>query len=146
MQRRIFHAKRPGMKKSTGLIHHFSLHVADLEHSKEFWGWFLGRLGYVQSDAWKDGASYKLGATYIDVIQVEDEYRAVPHDRERVGMHHLAFHASSRAHVDEVTNEIRTRGLTVLYPDQHPYAGGPDYYALYFEDPNGIKVELVAPS
>lgn len=24
------------------------------------------------------------------------------------------------------------------------YAGGPDYYALFFEDPDRIKVELVA--
>jgi catechol 2,3-dioxygenase-like lactoylglutathione lyase family enzyme len=33
---------------------------------------------------------------------------------------------------------------TVLYADCHPYAGGPDHYAAYVEDPDGIKVELVA--
>ncbi len=27
----------------------------------------------------------------------------------------------------------------------HPYAGGDDHYAVYFEDPERIKVELVAP-
>jgi catechol 2,3-dioxygenase-like lactoylglutathione lyase family enzyme len=134
------------MQQNTGLIHHLSIHVSDLKDSTSFWGWFLGQLGYAQSDSWKDGVSYQLGATYIDIIQVEDEYRAVPHDRERVGMHHLAFHASSREHVDQMTYEIRSRGLTVLYPDQHPFAGGQNYYALYFEDPNGIKVELVAPT
>jgi catechol 2,3-dioxygenase-like lactoylglutathione lyase family enzyme len=128
------------------LIHHLSLHVSDLRQSAEFWGWFLKELGYSQSDSWKDGVSYRLGDTYLDIIQVETEYRTVPHDRERIGMHHLAFHASSREQVDHVTCQIRARGLNVLYPEQHPFAGGPDYYALYFEDPNGIKIELVAPN
>ena len=134
------------MQQNTGLINHLSIHVSNLKHSTSFLGWFLGCLGYNQSDEWKDGVSYQLGATYIDLIQVEDEYQAVPHNREQVGMHHLAFHASSREAVDKMTDEIRSRGLMLLYPEQHPYAGGPNYYALYFEDPDGIKVELVAPS
>jgi hypothetical protein len=28
---------------------------------------------------------------------------------------------------------------------EHPYAGGTDHYAVYFEDPDRIKVEVVAP-
>ena len=39
---------------------------------------------------------------------------------------------------------IRERDdATLLYEDRHPYAGG--YYALYCEDPEGIKVEVVGP-
>lgn len=30
------------------------------------------------------------------------------------------------------------------YEDRHPYAGGPDYYAVFFEDPDRMKVEIVA--
>jgi catechol 2,3-dioxygenase-like lactoylglutathione lyase family enzyme len=134
------------MSDSAGLIHHLSIHVANLELSDEFWGWFLGHLGYSKFDSWKDGVSYKLGHTYLDLLQVEDKYRVIPHDRERPGMHHLAFHALSREQVDELTDQIRDRGLTILYQEQHPFAGGPEYYALYFEDPDKIKVELVAPA
>ncbi|GAA0595336.1 hypothetical protein GCM10009001_09310 [Virgibacillus siamensis] len=32
-----------------------------------------------------------------------------------------------------------------MYSDKHPFAGGEDHYAVYFEDPDRIKVELVAP-
>jgi len=30
----------------------------------------------------------------------------------------------------------------ILYADRHPHAGGPDSYAVFFEDPERIKVEL----
>ena len=29
-----------------------------------------------------------------------------------------------------------------LYEEKHPYAGGPDYYAVYFEDSDRMKVEI----
>jgi hypothetical protein len=31
-----------------------------------------------------------------------------------------------------------------LFPERHPYAGGPDHYAAYLEDADGFEVELVA--
>jgi catechol 2,3-dioxygenase-like lactoylglutathione lyase family enzyme len=60
-------------------------------------------------------------------------------------LNHLAFHASSRDDVDRMSERLRERGVTILYPEQHPHAGGPDYYAVFFEDPDRIKVEFVAP-
>jgi hypothetical protein len=32
----------------------------------------------------------------------------------------------------------------LLFPERHPYAGGPDHYAAYLEDAYGFEVELVA--
>lgn len=67
-----------------------------------------------------------------------------PFDRRTPGLNHLAFHAASREQVDDLTAAVRERDdTTLLYEDQHPYAGG--YYALYFEAPEGLKVEVVAP-
>ncbi len=37
------------------------------------------------------------------------------------------------------------RGLTLLYQETYPHAGGEESYAVYFEDPDRIKVEIVAP-
>lgn len=78
-------------------------------------------------------------------VQTEDKYLDVPYHRKRTGLNHLAFHADSHRHVDEMTEELKARGFNVLYEDKHPYAGGPDYYAVYFEGPDRMKVELVAP-
>jgi hypothetical protein len=36
-------------------------------------------------------------------------------------------------------------GVTIIYADKHPFAGGEDHYAVYFEDPDRLKVKLAAP-
>jgi len=128
-----------------GTLHHVELYVADLRRSCEFWGWFLGHLGYELFSKWDDGESWRLGDTYLCFVQTAERHRDRPYHRCAPGLNHLAFHAASRAQVDELTDLVRKRGLKVLYEDRHPYAGGPDYYALFFENPDRMKVEVVAP-
>ena len=127
------------------MLHHVELYVADLELSLAFWTPFLESLGYHESQRWPEGVSYMSGETYLCFVQVPQDHIAAGYHRQRIGLNHLAFHARSRTHVDEVARWVKSAGFTVLYEDKYPYAGGPDYYALYCEDPNRIKVELVAP-
>jgi catechol 2,3-dioxygenase-like lactoylglutathione lyase family enzyme len=75
-------------------------------------------------------------------VQAPPDTVAEGYYRRRVGLNHLAFHASSREQVDSVTQLLRERGARILYEDRHPHAGGG--HAVFFEDPDGIKVELVA--
>ncbi|WJY27317.1 VOC family protein [Sporosarcina trichiuri] len=128
-----------------GMLHHIELYVSDLTRSVEFWGWFLEELGYELYQEWDAGRSWRLGGTYLVFVQAEDRYLDVPYHRKRVGLNHLAFWADSRAHVDALTNQLRERGVPILYESAHPYAGGNSHYAVYFEDPDRMKVELVAP-
>lgn len=131
------------MTEQAGALHHVEIYVSDLDRSVEFWGWFLERLGYTPYQSWDKGRSWRLGPTYLVFVQTDDPYRDVGYHRKRTGLNHLAFHAESRAQVDTITQELRARGVRILYEDAHPYAGGPDHYAVYFEDPDRIKVELV---
>jgi catechol 2,3-dioxygenase-like lactoylglutathione lyase family enzyme len=66
--------------------------------------------------------------------------------RKRVGLNHLAFKVASRAQVDEIASWIKANSYTLLYADRHPYAGGPNYYAVFCEDPDRFKLEVVAPN
>ncbi|MCC3356161.1 VOC family protein [Bacillus sp. REN16] len=127
------------------MLHHVEIYVSNLEKSKEFWGWFLKELGYKKYQEWDSGISWKYGETYLVFVQVEERFSDVPYHRCRVGLNHLAFHAQSKGHVDKVRKLIQEKGIPILYADRTPYAGGEDHYALYFEDPDRIKVELVAP-
>ncbi len=129
----------------TGLLHHIELYVSNLKKTKEFWGWLLEELGYKLYQDWNNGQSWKLGDTYIVFVQTEERFLDIPYHRCRVGLNHLAFHASSRVQVDYLTEQLKSRGVNMLYTDKHPYAGGENYYAVFFEDPDRIKVELVAP-
>lgn len=128
-----------------GLIHHVEINVSNLERMIYFWGWLLKELGYTVFQKWEHGQSWKLGETYIVFVQTEERFLDIPYHRGRVGLNHLAFHAKSEWHVDEITSRLEEKGTPILYADKHPFAGGPDHYAVYFEDPDRIKVEIVSP-
>lgn len=128
-----------------GLLHHIEIYVSNLENTIKFWGWFLGELGYEIYQKWENGQSWKLEETYIVFVQADEKYLDMPYHRCRVGLNHLAFHASSRKQVDKMTKELQQRNVKILYADKHPFAGGKDHYAVYFEDPDRIKVEFTAP-
>ncbi|KMK76531.1 VOC family protein [Alkalihalobacillus pseudalcaliphilus] len=130
---------------SKGLIHHIEIYVSDLDDSINFWGWFLEELGYTTFQSWESGQSWKIGDTYIVFVQAEKRFMDITYHRCRVGLNHLAFHAGSRQQVDDMTKKLEEKGINILYPDKHPFAGGEEHYAVYFEDPDRVKVELVAP-
>ena len=127
-----------------GELHHLEIYVKDLEISKEFWSWLLDKLDYKLFQHWDKGFSYRLKNTYLVFVQAEKRFLDIPYHRCRAGLNHLAFHGSSKDFVEEVTKELRERNVTILYEDLHPFAGGKDYYAVYFEDPDRMKVEITA--
>jgi catechol 2,3-dioxygenase-like lactoylglutathione lyase family enzyme len=127
---------------NAGLLHHIELYVSNLDKSVEFWGWFLSLLGYSEYQQWDKGRSWKLGPTYLVLVQVSERHSDIPYHRCKVGLNHLAFHAASRQQVEEVANALCERGTAILYDSPLSFEDG--QYALYFEDPDRIKIELVA--
>jgi catechol 2,3-dioxygenase-like lactoylglutathione lyase family enzyme len=126
-----------------GQLHHVELYASDLDASVEFWHWLLTEIGYEPKNEWDAGRSWINGPTYVVLVQADETDS--PFDRRAAGLNHLAFHAASREQVDELTDGVRERGdATLLFEDRHPFAGG--YYALYCEDPEGVKVEVVGPA
>jgi len=69
---------------------------------------------------------------------------AEDYDRLRPGLNHLAFHAGPRDAVDALAAAGPAHGWTLLFPETHPHAGGPDHYAAYLASTDGFEVELVA--
>jgi catechol 2,3-dioxygenase-like lactoylglutathione lyase family enzyme len=128
-----------------GTIHHVELWVPDLDRATASWGWLLTELGYQPFQEWPGGRSWRAGQTYI-VVEQSPARTASRHDRCRPGLNHLAFHMSSREHVDKLTVEALARGWRLMFADVHPYAGGNQHYAAYLENSDGFEVELVAPA
>jgi len=127
-------------------LHHIEIYVSDLGRSKQFWSWFLELLDYKEFQNWDTGFSFKHGDTYIVFVQTLEKAQEPTYHRCRTGLNHLAFWASSPEQVDQITKLLKAREVPILYPDLHPHAGGSEQYAVYFEDPDRIKVELVALS
>jgi catechol 2,3-dioxygenase-like lactoylglutathione lyase family enzyme len=130
------------MDEFTGSLHHVEIWVPDLRRATDEWGWLLGRLGHLPYQDWPDGKSWRLGPTYL-VFEQSPALTASGHDRCRPGLNHLAFHVRDRATVDALVREAPEHGWTLLFPDRHPYAGGPGHYAAYLENTDGFEAELV---
>ncbi|SCL66666.1 Catechol 2,3-dioxygenase [Micromonospora citrea] len=128
---------------TVGGLHHVEIWVPDLAAAVRGWGWLLGELGWTPFQEWPAGRSWRLGPTYL-VLERSPALRGSRHDRLAPGLNHLAFHAGPPGAVDRLVAAAPAHGWTLLFPDRHPRAGGPDTYAAYLTDNQGYEVELVA--
>ncbi|RLP86928.1 glyoxalase [Micromonospora sp. BL4] len=128
---------------NVGALHHVEVWVPDLAAATRSWGWLLGELGWTLRQDWPAGRSWRLGPTYI-VLEQSPALSGPRHDRLAPGLNHLAFHAGPPAAVDRLVTAAPAHGWALLFPDQHPHAGGPDTYAAYLTDNQGYEAELVA--
>jgi glyoxylase I family protein len=130
--------------RSTG-VHHVDLVVSSIERSLPFYRDLLGPLGFhrIREVEGERGESiWYLGGpgTGIGLRQAQSESPA--YDRYSVGLHHLALEAYSRAVVDERAEWLRSQGAEIESgPEEYHYS--PGYYAVFFYDPDGIKLEIV---
>jgi catechol 2,3-dioxygenase-like lactoylglutathione lyase family enzyme len=130
--------------RSTG-VHHVDLVVSSIERSLPFYTGLLGPLGYhrVSEVEGERGETiwYITGpGTAVGLREAQSE--APPYDRYRVGLHHLAFEAASRGDVDERTAWLRAQNVE-LESEPQEYTYRPGYYAVFFYDPDGLKLEIV---
>jgi catechol 2,3-dioxygenase-like lactoylglutathione lyase family enzyme len=63
----------------------------------------------------------------------------------KAGLHHLAWRAANRDDVDALYTKLISAGAAILDPpaDYPRYNGGRGYYAVFFADPDGLKLEYV---
>lgn len=130
------------------MLHHVEIYVSDLTTSLAFWSPLLGRIGYTVAGQWGDGFTLaNSDGPYLTFVQVAPKHASRPHHRGGVGLNHLAFKVADRKTVDALRQYCVESGVSLLYDDRYPFAnGGEDYYALFIEDPDRIKVEFVAAS
>ena len=131
--------------RSTG-VHHVDLVVSSIERSLPFYRDLLAPLGYhgiSEVEGERGETIYYLWGpgTSIGVREAQAK-EAGQHDRYAVGLHHLAFEATSRAAVDERARWLNENGAEIESgPQEYAYDLG--YYAVFFYDPDGIKLEIV---
>jgi len=128
------------------MLHHVELYVSDLARTQNFWSEILSIIGYSVTDQWDDGFTLSDGKdAYLTFVQVNARHAHRPYHRCGVGLNHLAFKVDDRETVDRLRKHCQEKAFTCLYDDQYPFANGSDdYYALFVEDPERIKVEFVA--
>jgi glyoxylase I family protein len=130
--------------RSTG-VHHVDLVVSSIERSLPFYTQLLGPLGFYtvsQVEGERGETIWYIGGPGTALGLREARSESEPYDRYRVGLHHLAFEADSRAQVNERAAWIRTQQVA-LESEPQEYTYIPGYYAVFFYDPDGLKLEIV---
>ena len=130
--------------RSTG-VHHVDLVVSSIGRSLLFYSELLGPLGFhrvSEVEGERGETIWYLSGPGSQVGLREAQSEPTSHDRYRVGLHHLAFEAQSRADVDERAAWLRTQDVE-LESEPQEYTYSPGYYAVFFYDPDGLKLEIV---
>ena len=133
-----------------GAIHHVFLTVNDVQRSRPFYAALMPRLGY--PGVWDYGVSsvgwLSPGGSFW-IKQADARYASDTFSKDRVGLCEVAFRADSRDQIDALARDVPAWGGTILDPPREYPEYVPGYYAVFFADPDGIKLEAVhipAPS
>jgi lactoylglutathione lyase len=127
-------------------IEHIALWVSDLEAMAAFYcATFSAKVGALYENPAKgfssrfvsfdDGARLELMTT-----TTLDPVRSAP-GAERMGLTHIGIAVASESSVDELTNRLRTAGVTIL---SGPRRTGDGYYESVVLDPEGNRIEITA--
>jgi glyoxylase I family protein len=130
--------------RSTG-VHHVDLVVSSIARSLPFYSGLLGPLGFTrigEVEGERGETIWYLGGPGSAIGLREAQSDSPRYDRYRIGLHHLAFEAASRSDVDERAAWLRTQDVGIeSEPQEYTYI--PGYYAVFFYDPDGLKLEIV---
>ncbi len=130
-----------------GALHHLDLVVSSVERSLPFYLELLEPLGWTRVGmivGERGEAVYYIGGSRaaLGLRERQSEAHGTPYDRYAVGVHHVAFEAESRDAVEERHEWLRARGAEIeSEPREYDYL--PGYYAVFFYDADGIKLEVV---
>jgi glyoxylase I family protein len=82
------------------------------------------------------------GVAALGLREKRADAHGAPYDRYALGVHHVCFDVPSREVVDERAQWLREEGAQIESgPAEYDYT--PGYYAVFFYDPDGLKLELL---
>lgn len=117
---------------------HVDLRVRSLALVQPFYDAFCKAIGLIHRDAGDHLLVY-----FRRVERRAAEALAVSEDAEHVpSQTRLAFRAESPAEVDRIAEVIRNSGGRAIEGPAAEPDYGPTYYAVFFEDPSGNRLEV----
>ena len=127
-----------------GSMNHLSLTVSDRTQADPFYDKVLSFMGYQQVEQNEEFTMWwspQAGAITVGAANPDSPNKT--HDRYSPGLHHFAFNAENREQVDQMYQLLLEMGATILDAPAQYDQYAPGYYAVFFADPDGIKLELV---
>jgi catechol 2,3-dioxygenase-like lactoylglutathione lyase family enzyme len=121
------------------MLDHLRLTVRDVARSHALYDPLMRSLGFEPVERDDDGVAWGKDRQWLILTPAT---RDGVHDAAAPGLHHVAFPADSRAVVERAHDIAVTAGAEILDPPQE-FDYEPGYYATFFRDPDGFKLEVV---
>ena len=122
-------------------IDHIYITVSDLARSEQFYDRVMPLLGFRKNQfALGDDPHIQYFNRHFGYV-LRPAKSAASHDAYAPGLHHLCLRVASVDDVKTVAAQLQAAGIAASDAHLHPgYA--PDYWATYFADPDGIRLEI----
>jgi glyoxylase I family protein len=132
---------RSGMTDIIG-IDHIYLAVRDLVRSEDFYDRLMPVLGFRKNEFTLGGEQHvQYYNRHFGLVLRPAHDGTAAHNPYAPGLHHLCLRVEGRAEIDTIAAQLHTLGIAASSPQLYPdYA--PDYYALFLQDPDGIRLEI----
>ena len=124
-------------------IDHIYIAVSDLARSEEFYDLVMTILGFRKNTFTNEGGRHVqyYNRHFGFVLRPAQNATRAKHDSLAPGLHHFCFRVEDSVALDAIYKEFVAAGIDCSAPQLYPeYAS--DYYALFFSDPDGIRLEI----
>lgn len=122
----------------TRYFDHVDLRVANMARAQTFYGKLLPALGFS-----RDRSDREWGTFYVVGGDKPSAFFGFTEDANyRSNGNRIAFWAETRTEVDEIAKLVRQIGGQNLEGPELCAEYSPGYYACFFEDPDGNKLEV----
>jgi lactoylglutathione lyase len=123
---------------------HVGLNVTDLARSTSFYARVFG-LDVLGQSTDAEGHYAFLGA-YGELLLTLWQQSDGRFEVSRPGLHHLSFQVPDMEAVRRAESTLRDVGATLRYDGVVRHQEGAGSAAVFFEDPDGIRLEIYTPS
>jgi glyoxylase I family protein len=123
-------------------IDHIYIAVSNLSRSEEFYDRVMGILGFHKNTFTNEGEHHiQYYNRHFGFVLRPGRSGAPAHDPLTPGLHHFCFRVEDAATVDAIARQFAEANVPCSSPQLYPeYA--PDYYAIFFSDPDGLRLEV----
>lgn len=120
------------------IFDHIDLRVKDRARAQAFYEKVLPALGFTRDTSGDEWGAFDAGR----IGEVAAFFGFTEDKKHQPGETRIAFWAESRAEVDRIAKVAREAGAKKIEGPELCEGYSPGYYAVFFEDPSGNKLEV----
>jgi catechol 2,3-dioxygenase-like lactoylglutathione lyase family enzyme len=123
---------------------HVGLNVSDIDRSKRFYQDIFGF--EVIRESQQDNRRFAFLGDGSKLLLTLWQQSSGRFEKAQPGLHHLSFQVDSIDEVKEAEARLRSLKVPLIYDGIVPHAEGAQSGGVFFEDPDGIRLEIYSPT